>query len=115
MKYNYASEKLGSAVLYAMRSDERLQERLHGCYVTFHTLAHHDDHLPPDLRKRFDEMIHAWTRLPDPEGSRGTVAVTTARMSDDEARKWLEEVFSLYSEIERREALENGKALGAAR
>ena len=112
MKYIYAAEKLCSAVLYAMRSEERLQERLAGCYVIFHTLSH-GDYLPPDLRKRFDEMIQAWTRLPDPEGLRGTVAVTTDRMSDDEARKWLEEVFSMYAEIERREALENEKALRA--
>lgn len=113
MKYNYASEKLGSAVLYAMRSQERLQERLQGCYTIFHPLNHHADYLPPDLRERFDEMIEAWTRLPDPEGVRGAVAVTTDRMSDDEARKWLEEVLSLYTEIERREALENEKALRA--
>jgi hypothetical protein len=110
MKYIYASEKLGSAVLYAMRSTERLQQRLQGCYSIFHPLGHHDDYLPPDLRKRFSEMIQAWTRMPDPEGLRGTVAVTTDRMSDDEARKWLEEVFSLFNEIERREALESDKA-----
>lgn len=114
MKYNYAVEKLGSAVLYAMRSDEPLQERLHGCYVIFHPLGHHHDYLPPDLKERFDTMIDSWTRMPDPDG-RGTVAATTEKMDDTEARKWLEEVFSLYSDIVERETLDREKARAATK
>ena len=113
MKYNYAAEKLGSAVLYAMRSNESLQKRLQGCFSIFHTLQHHDSYLPPDLRKRFDAMIQAWTRVPDPEGLRGTVAVTTDKMNDQEACKWLGEVFSLFTEVTEREASED-RAIAAA-
>jgi hypothetical protein len=104
MGLGYASEKLGTAVLSAMQSKEPLQKRLHGCYLIFHTL-HHQDDLPPDLKKRFNEMIRVWSRLPDPAGVEGTVAVTTAKMNDQEARKWLEEVFSLYTEVTQREAV----------
>lgn len=104
MGIGYASEKLGSAVLSAMRSEESLQKRLVGCYQIFHTLSHHD-HLPPDLKVRFDKMIRAWSREHDPDGIRGTVAATADKMDDMEAMKWLEEVFSLYTEVTQRETV----------
>jgi len=71
MKYNYAAEKLASAVLYAMRSEESLQKRLQGCFSIFHTLRDYDSYMPPELRRRLDAMIQAWTRVPDPGGVRG--------------------------------------------
>src|SRR5207253_2642813 len=64
MAINYASENLFKAVLYSMRSTEPLQERLRGCYEIFHVLSQ-KGHLPPDLQKRFDVMIEAWTMMPD--------------------------------------------------
>lgn len=57
----------------------------------------------------FNVMIKAWTRDPDPTGVRGTVAATMDKMDDDEARKWLEEVLSLYTETVERDARRRGK------
>jgi len=98
MGIDYASENLSNAVLYCMRSTESLQERLHGCHSIFHVLSQ-KGHLPPELQERFDAMIHAWTKTPDTTG-KGTVYASTSKMNDSEARKWLEEIFSLYDEVE---------------
>ena len=101
MELLYASEKLASAVSYAIGSTESLQERLKGCYAYFHTLDH-PGHLPSDLQARFDAMIQAFTRESDPTGKRGLVAATVDKMDDEEARRWLEEILSLYTEVETR-------------
>jgi hypothetical protein len=113
MKYNYAAGKLGAAVLYAMRSEESLPERLQGCFSIFHTLQDDYGYLPPELRQRFDAMIQAWTRVPNREGVRGTVAATADKMVDREALKWLEEILSLYTEVTELEAVRHEKALNA--
>lgn len=97
MAINYAWENLFKAILYSMRSTESLQERLLGCHAIFHVLSQ-KGHLPPDLQKRFDVMIDAWTKLPDDTG-RGTVCATTSKMTDDEARMWLEEILSLFDDV----------------
>lgn len=99
MAINYASENLYKAVLYCMRSTQPLQEKLEGCYSIFHVLSQKGD-LPPNLQERFDAMIHAWTRVNDPTGKLGTVHVTTSKMDDNECSKWLEEIISLYDEVE---------------
>ena len=99
MGIGYASENLSKAVLYCMRSTESLQERLQGCHSIFHVLSQ-KGHLPPELQKRFDAMINAWTKLPDPTGKMGTVHATTSKMDEMEAMKWLEEILSLYDEVE---------------
>ena len=105
MKCNYSAEKLSSAVLYAMRSDETLQKRLQGCFSIFQSLQDYGGYLPPELRKRFDAMIQAWTRVSDSGGVRETVAATTDKMDQREALKWLEEILSLYTEVTELEAV----------
>jgi hypothetical protein len=104
MDLHYAWENLFKAVHGAIQSESSLQDRLHGCYGDFHVLSHHG-HLPPDLQERWDKMMKAWTRGPDTTGQ-GLVPATLQKMDDDEARKWLEEILSLYSEVVRRRALE---------
>jgi hypothetical protein len=99
MAINYASENLYKAVLYSMRSTESLQERLQGCYSIFHVLSQ-KGHLPPELQGRFDVMIEAMTMMPDDTG-KGTLYATTSRMDELEARKWLEEILSLFMEVEK--------------
>ena len=99
MAINYASENLYKAVLYSMTSTESLQERLQGCHSIFHVLSQ-KGHLPPELQERFDTMVGAMTRMPDVTG-RGTVYATTTEMNELEARKWLEEILSLFIEVEK--------------
>lgn len=114
MALNYAWENLFKAVDYAAQHDGTLQDRLHGCYATFHVLSQ-KGHLPADLQPRFDEMIEAWTRMPDPSGTRGTVPVTLEQMDDEEARKWLGEIVSLYNEVTERYAIESQPASRASK
>lgn len=97
MGIDYASENLSNAVLYCMRTTQSLQKRLEGCYSIFHVLSQ-KGHLP-DLQKRFDDMIEAWTRMPDEDG-KGTVPSTTSKIDENEARRWLEEILMLYDEVE---------------
>lgn len=107
MGINYAWEKLYSAVHGAMMSTDSLPRRLEHGYTSFHTLAHGGDHLPPDLKKRFDVLMKGLTFYSDPTGLRGSVGATVDKMTDDEARKWLDEILSLYTEVTRRDAIEN--------
>jgi len=99
MAIDYAWENLYKAVLYSMRSTEPLQERLQGCYSIFHVLSQ-KGHLPPELQERFDVMIEAMTVMPDDTG-RGKVYATTSKMNELEVRKWLEEILSLFMEVEK--------------
>ena len=46
-----------------------------------------------------DRYLAALEREPDPAGQRGTVAVTTSHMSDEECRSWLEEILNLYTAV----------------
>lgn len=113
MKYNYAAGKLGAAVLYAMRSEGSLRERLQGCFSIFHTLQDDYGYLPPELRQRFEAMIQACTRAPNREGVRGAAAATRDKMADREALEWLEEILSLYTEVTELEAVRHERALNA--
>jgi hypothetical protein len=108
MALNYAWENLYKAVHMAMQHEGSLQDRLIGCYSIFHVLDHEHD-LPPDLQKRFDAMMDAWSREPDPGGVEGTVPVTLRKLSDDECRKWLEETLSLFMEVVELQAKEEQK------
>ena len=94
MAINYAVENLSKAVDYCMSSTQSLQERVRGCHSIFHVLSKKGS-LPPDLQARFDVMIEAWTMMPDDTG-KGTVYATTSKMDDNEARRWLEEILSLF-------------------
>jgi hypothetical protein len=108
MGINYAWERFYTVVRGALLCEKPLPQRLAECYADLHAgtlrLA-----LPADLLQRFDVMVAACTREADPTGERGTWATTTEKMSSAEARKWLEELLSLYEEATRRDALEREK------
>lgn len=95
-------EKIGNAVKQCMSSERTLQERLLDCYSNFSVLSDGMS-LPPNLQKRFNAMIAAWSTEPA-IGGEGTVAATIANISDDDARKWFGEIFLLYTEVVELEA-----------
>ena len=106
MSLIYAWENLFKAVHYAMQHEGTLQDRLHGCYTIFHVLSK-QGYLSPDLQQRFDAMVDAWSRMPDTTGREGTVPATLRQMGDDEARRWLEEILSLFIRVVELDAVSN--------
>jgi hypothetical protein len=100
MSYDYAFEKLTDALSYAVGSSASVQERLAGAYSSGVYLLR-DEHVPDgDLRARLRELEKAMTRVHD---SRGSFFASAEAMSNDEAAKWLREMFSIYAVV-----VENG-------
>jgi hypothetical protein len=86
-----------------MLSEGTLQDRLHDSYSGFHVLRR-PGYLPPDLQKRFDTMMAAWSRDPDPSGEVGKVPITLQNMNDHECLQWIDEILSLYTAVVKLEA-----------
>jgi hypothetical protein len=102
-----AANKLGQVVSAAMRSDQALHLRLAGCICDLGVLAiPMDDNFPPDLKERFDAIMTACTREPDPMGSLGTAVVTASKMDFGEVCQWLDKIHSLYVDVLAREQRE---------
>ena len=99
MSLSYTWEKLFVAVLGMAKSDESLQDRLMGAYLSFHTLR--DEDFPEgDLRKSFHEIRYALTLRPA-KGDEGTVRASTRLMRNKEAGELIEKIVSLYDEVAR--------------
>jgi len=105
VEINYAWERLYSAIRDALLCEGPIQQRLAACYPNFHENILRQE-LPADLLKRFDAIMTACTREPDPTGIHGTFATTADKMSNAEARRWLEELLNLYDEVTKRDAVE---------
>jgi hypothetical protein len=92
-----ACQLLSLAVEGALLQDgsfgQRLLRALRGNVGHLSTL---DRVMPAELQGRFDVLWQACNRESDPTGERGSPEVTMAKMSDEEAQKWLGELFSLY-------------------
>lgn len=86
MGLNYAAEKLGSAIMCALRSTESIQERLASCCEIF-AVASNRQHLTPDLQKRFDAVLAACS------------IENRRNMNDETAGKWLYEMLAIYTEV----------------
>ena len=100
----YAWEKLYAAVRSATQSEKPLQQRLLDCYLELHSLEY-NGHLPGHLRKGFQEMISAWSRETNSSGRHASVSQTIEKMNDEEARKWLYEVLSLFVQLTEQKAV----------
>ena len=105
MGINYAWERLYSAVRAALLHEGAVQQRLAACYPDFHEMILRQE-LPIDLLARFDVIMEACTREPDPTGMHGAFAATTEKMNNAEARKWLDELLNIYDEVTKRDAVE---------
>ena len=97
MSLHYGWEKFFIAVSDAASSEKTLQERLRDAYV-YNLMYVREENLPPDVWTELRELHQVITARPA-EGDEGTVAATTAVMSDEEASKWLRKVVAWFSEI----------------
>lgn len=98
MGIEYAREKLATAVRNALLHDGALQKRLASALSTnVRLLIPEHRHMPINLQKRFDAMLRACTRKGGASGVRGAIAATVPKMTEKEARKWLDELLTLYA------------------
>ncbi|MBL1255460.1 hypothetical protein [Methylocystis sp. Sn-Cys] len=103
MSLDYISEKLTNAVLVLATSTESLQKRLEFAALCAHTISgppHSEEGFPTDeLKRRFIEWWRALTAK-QAHGDEGTLAATARSLTDDEARRFAEELFNIYTEVE---------------
>jgi hypothetical protein len=103
MSLSYAWEKLYTAVASIAVSTDSLQERLANAYIFgFHTIGLDvNADLPPDLRSSYHEIVKELTKVPA-QGDEGTVVATTRVMSDEDAKKLIDQLVSLYDNVAQR-------------
>lgn len=97
MSINYAWEKLYLAVSGMAHSEESLQDRLAAAYM-FNVMKLKSEDLPPDVQDKFENL---GATITSKQGPKGTVLATTAIMSDEEAKKWIDEIVSMYDAVTR--------------
>lgn len=100
MSLDYAYEKLSVAVTDMATSTDSLQKRLANAYIFgFHTIGLDvNADLPPNLRSLYREIEKNLTKVPA-HGDEGSVVATTNAMSDDEAKKLIEQIAYLCDEV----------------
>jgi hypothetical protein len=112
MSYGYASEKLYSALHYAIGTTDSPQRRLAGAYSSGVYLLQHEIVPDEEIQQRLRKLNAALTTKKD-EGN-GSIHASAMAMSNDDATKWLQEMLSLLVEVSQRYALEV-KAAAASR
>ena len=95
MGIDHAAKIFSEAVLTALRGEGSPRERLADSVAVLSQLGD-SEHLPANLQERFNVVMAACTRVPEP----------TDTMDYWEASKWLEEIFSLYADAIKREQRE---------
>jgi len=98
MSLAYGWEKLFSACHYAVGSNQTPQRRLAAVMSIYVLNLEHKDLPNLEAWERFRKLKRATSCKP-PKGDEGTIAATTAQMTDEEAGKWLSEIMSLFSEV----------------
>ena len=97
MSIDYAYEKFFVAIHGAISSDDSLQNRLADAYMSSIMRVEITD-VSAELGKRIKALGDAVTREPAKDNE-GTIKATAAIMSTEEAKKWLEEIVSIFSDI----------------
>lgn len=87
----YGWEKFSLAVDGAATSDDSLQTRLANAYIE-HLIHVGKENVPEDVWTRLQELRKAVT-------AQQPVVAATSVMSDDDARKWLHEIVSMFNTV----------------
>ena|ERR1022692_1828021 len=110
MGVDYGCEKFYSAFNYVIVSNGSLQDRLEAVISGVSHLQR--DSFPDDeMWNRFQELLSATTKLPARTPSEGTISATTAQMTEDEARKWLQEALFIFAGLHEAYGKGNGQTL----
>lgn len=96
----YAHEKLLVAVESMATSAATLQDRLYHGYMSFHPLQERDFD-DPEMRAQYAQIMAGLTTVKTGPASEGYVKNTLAAMSDDEAERIADLIFSLFMGVVR--------------
>jgi hypothetical protein len=99
MSISYTWEKLHSAVANLATSSHDLPTRLAEAYV-YSLMRLEPKDFPANLQERFQQLVNQITQW-EPQGDAGLIPVVATHMAEDEARRLIGEVVSLYDEIAR--------------
>ena len=90
-------EKFQLAVAGLATSVQSLRERLADAYMSnFVQLNPHD--LPVEIRQAFQGLRNALSRVSE-GGKVGTLTISAATLSDDETRRLIQSVISMYEDV----------------
>jgi hypothetical protein len=93
----YVLEKFQLAVMGLATSTLGLRERLTDAYISNFVQLNTRD-LPPEIRQEFQGLTNALSRV-STGGKDGTLAVSAATLSDDEARRLIQSIVSMYQRV----------------
>jgi len=96
----YAWEKFHNA-MHTLTGADSIQDRLADAY-RLHLIHLDANKLPKEIQQDFEKLGENLTKV-KANGDEGTVAATTATMSNDEARKHIETILSMYDVVVRYE------------
>jgi hypothetical protein len=99
MMYDYAWEKLYTAVKTLATSKGRLQDRLAAAWLYSGMRLSNSvtSYLPKDLQAEYDLIDAALTKIQDPV--LGAINATCAALPDDEADEIADRIVTLYDEV----------------
>jgi hypothetical protein len=90
-------ENFQFAVMGLATSVLGLRERLTDAYISNFVLLNTRD-LPSEIRQEFQELTNALSQA-STGGKDGTLAVSAATLSDDEARRLIQSIISMYQRL----------------
>jgi hypothetical protein len=93
----YVLEKFQLAVLGFATSVQSLRERLADAYMSNFVQLNPRD-VPAEIHQEFQGLRNALSRVSD-GGKVGTLAISAATLSDDEARRLIQSVVSMYEDV----------------
>lgn len=108
MSLAHACEDFYKAVASMAKSTDSLQERLVRAYTHGLSPTQLED-LPEDIRPSFVELKEAMTSARST--GEGTVAATTERMSDQEAKRLINKIVEIYEKLAAEEGYRKGIGL----
>jgi len=97
---SYPYEKLMVAVDAMATSPQRIQDRLHSAYMSFHPLRP-TDFPEGKMRVAYVEIMDRLTRVKDADPDKGFVRATLDRMSDEDAGNLASKIFDLFLDVAR--------------
>jgi hypothetical protein len=110
MGISHGWEVFYRAVGSAVTSNESLQERL-GSVIMLLGLLQRESFTSDEMWERFRSLKEETTKCPATFRGEGTIHATTSQMSDEEARRLLNESFEIFNELAEAKGREDDSSL----
>jgi hypothetical protein len=107
MNYGYGWEKLFLALNGAVSSEKSPKQRLADAYL-YQIKYVTQQNVPAEVWRKITDL-EAALRGQAAVGDEGSVAASVSALSDDEARKWLLEIVSMFNEVAQAHGVDKNK------